>query len=126
MEDLQMEKISPEKLSKIVAERRNELGYTQEELGTKTDINRQIIGRIEKQKHIPSIHQLNRLMEELRFELDDITVEKNEHNVFLAMMGQAHTEQEKEWLEKMLSMMLCLRKHTRIRKAMSHEVTVKS
>lgn len=120
-----MKKISAEKLGNLIEEKRTHKGYTQEELGEKTKINRLIIGRIENKKHIPSISQLNSLMEVLNFDLNDISEEKEERNVFVAMMGEAQTSNEKEWLEDMISMMLCLRKHTRIRNAMNNEASTK-
>ncbi|CAM3232544.1 helix-turn-helix transcriptional regulator [Filibacter tadaridae] len=110
-----MKKISSDKLGRLIIDKREELGLTQEELGEKTEINRQIIGRIENRKHIPSISQLNSIMSVLNFDLNDITEEQEEKSVFVAMMGNAETSNEKEWLEEMVSMMLCLRKHTRIR-----------
>ncbi|TFJ93432.1 helix-turn-helix transcriptional regulator [Lentibacillus salicampi] len=121
-----MEKISAEKLGNLVEEKRLEKGFTQEQLGEKAKINRQIIGRIENNKHVPSITQLNNLMDVLNFNLHDLTDEKEESNVFVAMMGKAETPNEKKWLEDMTAMMLCLRKHVRIRNAMNHEFTVKS
>lgn len=119
-----MKKISADKLGRLIVEKRESEGFTQEELGEKTNINRQIIGRIENRKHIPSINQLNSLMSVLNFDLIDISEEKEEKNVFVAMMGQAETSNEKEWLEDMVSMMLCLRKHNRIRNAMNDADTI--
>ncbi|MCM3763049.1 helix-turn-helix domain-containing protein [Alkalihalobacillus oceani] len=119
-----MRKISAEKLGSLIVERRELAGYTQGDLGQKTDINRQIIGRIENKKHIPSIFQLNRLMDVLNFDLSEIAEEKEDRNVFVAMMGEAQTSNEKEWLEDMVSMMLCLRKHNRIRNAIDHAKSV--
>jgi len=118
-----MKKISSERLGSLIIEKREYLGLTQEELGEKTGINRQIIGRIEKSKHIPSIIQLNSIMSVLDFDLNQISEEQDEKNVFVAMMGKAETSNDKEWLEDMVSMMLCLRKHTRIRNAMHNADT---
>lgn len=114
-----MNKISTEKLGSVIIKKREQLNLTQEELGEKTNINRQMIGRIENKNHIPSIEQLNRLMSVLNFDLSDVTESEQEKNVFLAMMGKAETSNDKEWLDEMISMMLCLRKHSRIRNAIT-------
>ena len=55
-------KISLEKLAKAVQEKRKVLGLTQDELGRITEINRLLIGRIESQKFLPSIPQLENLL----------------------------------------------------------------
>ena len=114
-----MKKISFDKLSKLVIQKRNELNLTQSELGEKTGINRQLIGRIESGKFIPSIAQLESLLNQLNIDFDDIIEDKVEENVFLAMRGKAESEEEKEGLDKMISMMLCLRKHKNLRRALS-------
>lgn len=107
-----MKQISIEILSKKVKEQRGE--RTQADIEALTGINRQIIGRIEKGKHIPSLPQLNLLLEKLDINFEEIT-ETKEKSVFAAMMGEAKTEAEKEGFEKMVSMMLCLRKYERLR-----------
>lgn len=113
-----MKKISFEKLSSLVTRKRNELNLTQEELGNLTEINRQIIGRIESGKYIPSLIQLESLLDKLGIEFNDIMEEPTDMNVFLAMKGEARSSEEKEGLEKMISMMLCLRKHKNLRRAL--------
>lgn len=113
-----MKKISFDKLSKLVTEKRIELNLTQSDLGEKTGINRQLIGRIEAGKFIPSITQLESLLKELNIKFDDIMEGEVEENVFLAMRGKAESEEEKEGLDKMISMMLCLRKHKNLRRAL--------
>lgn len=114
-----MKKISFDKLSKLVIQKRNELNLTQSELGEKTRINRQLIGRIEGGKFIPSITQLEALLDQLNINFDDIIDDKVEEDVFLAMRGKAESDEEKEGLDKMISMMLCLRKHKNLRRALS-------
>lgn len=54
-------------------------------------------------------------MEVLNFSLIDIE-EQEEKKVFVAMMGSAETEEERAAFDQMISMMLCLRKHDRLRK----------
>lgn len=87
---------------------------TQIEIEQLTGINRQVIGRIEAGKHIPSVPQLNKLLQVLDIDFYRI-LEDSEQNVFVAMMGKARTESEKEGFEKMISMMLCLRKYERLK-----------
>ncbi|MGG5252410.1 helix-turn-helix transcriptional regulator [Neobacillus sp. SM06] len=107
-----MNRISVELLANKVKEKRGE--RTQGEIETITGINRQIIGRIENGKHIPSVPQLNALLNTLGIDFHEI-IESKEKSVFAAMMGEAKTEAEKEGFEKMISMMLCLRKYERLR-----------
>ncbi len=111
-----MKKISLEKLSILVQRKRNELGMTQEELGSKTEINRQLIGRIELKKFIPSLTQLEVLLKVLGLNFDDIVEEEANDDVFVAMRGEAKTPEEIAGVDKMISMMLSLRKHDVIRR----------
>ncbi len=92
---------------------------TQGDIEQLTGINRQVIGRIESGKHIPSVPQLNKLLDVLEIDFSEI-LENKEQNVFVAMMGEARTPVEKEGFEKMVSMMLCLRKYERL-KGVTHE-----
>ncbi|ERI10364.1 helix-turn-helix transcriptional regulator [Aneurinibacillus aneurinilyticus] len=112
-----MKTISTEKLGLIVKEKREEAKLTKEALGLKTQINRNIIAKIEDKKHIPSIPQLNALMKELKFQFEDIIEEDASTDVFVAMMGEAATEKEKEGFEKMIARMLCISKYKKLRKA---------
>ncbi|WP_214482957.1 helix-turn-helix transcriptional regulator [Bacillus sp. SM2101] len=106
------QQISVTRLAEMVQVHRGE--RTQENIANLTGINRQVIGRIESGKHIPSVPQLNILLEVLDINFSDILEEK-EQSVFVAMMGEAKTEEEKEGFEKMISMMLCLRKYERLK-----------
>jgi transcriptional regulator with XRE-family HTH domain len=107
--------ISIEKLGELVRKRRVHMGYSQEKLEELTGINRQMIGRIELSKHIPSVSQLNQLMSTLDLGFDEIT-EEEKPNVFVAMMGEAKSEKEQQGFERMISMMLCLRKYERLKR----------
>lgn len=107
--------ISLEKLGKVVYDKRTELGLSQEELGKRTGINRQMISRIESKKFLPSLSQLNTILNTLNIDFNDLLEEQSSGNVFLAMKGEAQTEEETKGFEKMISMMLCYRKHQRIR-----------
>jgi transcriptional regulator with XRE-family HTH domain len=111
--------ISKEKLAYSVESKRKKLDLSQEELGLQTGINRNTIGRIESGKFLPSIEQLNQLLDRLNLDFKDIVEEKKDQDIFLAMMGEAKTDQEKEWFEKMTSMILCIRKHHRLRRTLN-------
>lgn len=112
-----MRQISLDRLSTIVEQKRNALGWTQDQLGEKTSINRLMIGRIESGKYLPSLPQLNVLLKELGIDFVDILDDNEPEDVFLAMLGETKTAEEKAGFEKMISMMLCLRKHDRLRRA---------
>lgn len=107
--------ISLVKLSQIVNQKRKEKNLTQEALGVQTNINKDMISRLERGTFLPSLTQLNDLMQVLGFSLSDLE-EEEEKKVFLAMMGSARSEAERAGFDKMISMMLCLRKHDRLRK----------
>jgi transcriptional regulator with XRE-family HTH domain len=108
--------VSKEKLSHCVGSERNKLGLSLKELGFRTGINREMISRIESGKYLPSFEHLNQLLNQLNINFDDIIeVTKNE-NIFSTMMGEAKTDKEKEWFEKIISMILCIHKHNHLRK----------
>lgn len=109
-----MKQISVEKLSVIVKQRRTSLGLSKTEVAERTGMNRNIVSRMEENGHIPSIPQLNQLMQELAFTLDDIVETDQESNVLVALMGQARSPEERQGFEKMLSRMLCLVKYKRL------------
>ena len=111
-----MKKISLEKLSILVQQRRSEMDISLVDLGYKTGINRLLIGRIESKKFIPSLPQLEILLKVLEIEFNDIIEEEANEDVFVAMRGEAKTEEENSGLDRMISMMLSLRKHDVIRR----------
>ncbi|MBB6714400.1 helix-turn-helix domain-containing protein [Clostridium gasigenes] len=110
-----MNKINLEKLAELIQEKRKSKGITQDKLGELCGINRQIIGRIELGKSIPSVQQLDLLLEILDIDFKDILKSDDKKDVFMEMRGEARTEEERRGLEKMISMMLCLKKHDRLR-----------
>lgn len=111
-----MKKIDLEKLSSVVSKRRKEKDMTQDQLGELTGINRQVIGRIELGKTVPSLNQLQQLLDVLDIDFDSILEDKQTEDVFMAMRGEARTVQERKGLETMISMMLCLKKHEQLRR----------
>lgn len=114
-----MEQISLDKLGIIVETKRKELNLSQDELGDLTQINRNMIGRIEKKKYLPSLPQLNALLSVLKINFVEIIEEHKSQDVFFAMLGETKTDDEKAGFEKMISMMLCLRKHDRLRRSIN-------
>lgn len=112
-----MEIISTEKLASVVYNLRNEKNMTQQDLSDKTGINRIMISRIEKNKFIPSIKQLETLSNTLNFDVTTLFVEKKDNNFFVALKSEALNEKEKQGVEKLFSMMLTLRQQIQIRKS---------
>ncbi|MFF2878142.1 helix-turn-helix domain-containing protein [Gottfriedia sp. NPDC057991] len=110
-----MKHISEKLLAEVVKKKRVEKNLSQVELGTITNINRQIIGRIEAGSHIPSLPQLDLLLDTLNIDFSEIMVEREQEDVFVAFLGEAKTKEEQEGFEKMVSMMLCFRKHLRLK-----------
>jgi transcriptional regulator with XRE-family HTH domain len=110
-----MNKIDLNKLAELIQEKRKSKGISQDILGELTGINRQVIGRIELGKSVPSVQQLDLLLEVLDIDFNEILVANDKKDVFMAMRGEARTSEERMGLEKMISMMLCLKKHDRLR-----------
>lgn len=69
-----MQHISKEILSGIIRDKRKKLGLTQQKLSELTGINRLILGRIEKEQHMPSIEQLESLSAALDFDIKDLII----------------------------------------------------
>ena len=67
-----MNRISQERLARTIRHRREQLGLSQSDLAARTKINRAIISRIENNRFMPSIVQLEDLQEILGFDLDEI------------------------------------------------------
>ena len=67
-----MKKLSIEKLSKTVSDKRKEKNLTQKKLEEITGINRTMISKLESQNYIPSIEQLESLSDTLEFEITDL------------------------------------------------------
>ena len=73
-----MKKLSMDKLVSTVINKRKAKGLTQVQLAEATGINRAMIGRLENSDYIPSIDQLQRLGENLGFEVTDLFIEEKE------------------------------------------------
>jgi transcriptional regulator with XRE-family HTH domain len=116
-----MKKLSTSKLSETVKLRREEKGFTQEQLSELTGINRVMIGRIERENFIPSITQFESLANTLDFEITDMFIDKQETNSFIALRSEALSDSEKEGVERLFTMMLSLRQQILLRSKFENE-----
>ena len=71
-----MKKISPALLAEVVSASRKAKKFSQQQLAELTDINRTMLGRIEKMDYMPSVAQLEKLGEVLGFEISDLLAEE--------------------------------------------------
>lgn len=68
-----------------------------------------MIGRIERENFIPSIHQFETLANALDFDITDMFIDLQESNSFIALQSEALNESEKKGVDKLLTMILSLR-----------------
>lgn len=115
-----MTTISMTRLAETVQKMRKALGLTQQDVQERTGINRQLIGRIEKGEFLPSLPQLNVLSEELHFNIADLLDTDSEQDLIYAMRGEARSEEEKEGIEKLFSMMSFLKSQRLLRSKLSN------
>ena len=116
-----MKRLSMACLAEIIKSRRSEMDITQEQLCERTGINRNMIGRIERMDYIPSIPQLEKLSEVLKFDLEQLFVESSPSVVFTAFRGSELSEEEQAGTEQLMEMMLTARQQIVLRKALHHE-----
>jgi transcriptional regulator with XRE-family HTH domain len=116
-----MKILSTIKLAETVKKLREEKKFTQGDLGELTGINRIMIGRIEREDFIPSIVQFEALSKVLDFDITGMFVEKERTNSFVALRSEALSNNEKEGVEKLFTMMLSLRQQIRLRSAFENE-----
>ena len=116
-----MKTLSTKKLAEAITKLREEKGYTKEELGNLTGINRIMIGRIEREDFIPSIVQLEALSNILGFDLTEMFIEKERTNSFVALRSEALSDSEKEGVDKLFTMMLSLRQQIQLRRSFENE-----
>jgi transcriptional regulator with XRE-family HTH domain len=116
-----MKTLSTSKLAETVRRLREEKGYTQEKLGNMTGINRIMLGKIEKEKYIPSISQFESLSGVLGFDITDMFIDKDRKNSFVALRGEVKSIGEKEGIEKLFTMMLALRQQIQLRRSYENE-----
>ena len=116
-----MKRLSTEKLAKTVRTRREKNRLTQEDLSNLTGINRVMIGRIERENFIPSIHQFEALANALNFDITDMFIEGQENNSFIALRSEVLSDSEKEGVEGLFTMMLSLRQQILLRRKFESE-----
>jgi transcriptional regulator with XRE-family HTH domain len=116
-----MKTLSTKKLAATVKHLREDRKLTKEELGKLTNINRIMIGRIEREDFIPSIVQLESLSSVLGFDLTDMFEEKEESNSFIALRCETLSDSEKEGVDKLFEMMLSLRQQIILRRLLENE-----
>ena len=119
-EESMMKRLSQEKLSELIRNLRTSMGITQEELSEKTGINRQMIGRMEQNKYIPSILQLEELARALDFDITSL-FEEQEPTVYTAFRKSSMSEEEKRGVDHMFEMMMAAKQQILLRKALHHE-----
>ncbi|MGB4440469.1 MAG: helix-turn-helix transcriptional regulator [Sedimentibacter sp.] len=107
---------STAKLSKTIKAKREEKRLTQGQLSEITGIKSVVIYRIEREEFMPSITQLEALAKVLDFEITDMFLDKKEATSFIALRNQTLSDNEKEGIEKLFSMMLTLRQQILLRK----------
>lgn len=72
-----MKKLSTSLLADLVMSKRKELKMTQQNLADATGINRALISRLEKEDFLPTIPQLEQLVETLGLEPDKVFVDNS-------------------------------------------------
>ncbi len=120
-EVLVMRTLSIKKLAETVTKLREEKGYTKEELGNLTGINRIMIGRIEREDFIPSIAQLEELGKVLEFDIVEMFTDKEKTNSFVALRSETLNEAEEEGVDKLFKMMISLRQQIMLRRKFENE-----
>lgn len=73
-----MKSFSSEQLATLLVTKRKFLGISQKKLAELTGINRALISRIEQESFMPSISQLEKLVEVLQFDLQEVFIENSE------------------------------------------------
>ena len=77
-EDFIMRRISQDLLSRQIKTKREKLSLSQADLSNRAHINRAMISKIENGSYMPSIEQLEDLMEYLDLSFEDISEKKEE------------------------------------------------
>lgn len=116
-----MKTISLTKLAEITLKKRLDRCMSQAEVQEQTGINRLMVGRIERGEFLPSLVQLNKLAEVLEFSVLDLLEDANEDNVYIAMRGEAKTEDELAGIEHLFSMMSFIKAQSVLRSRLTDE-----
>ena len=112
-----MIQLSQKKLAEVVKNRRKTNDLTQDYLSELTGINRMMIGRIEREDYIPSVPQLEKLSEVLKFDIDTVFIEE-EPSYYTAFCGSNKTAEEQEGIAHLLNMMLVAKQQILLRRAL--------
>lgn len=80
-----------------------------------------MIGHIEREDFTPSIVQFEALSKILGFDLTEMFVEKDRTNSFVALQSDALSDNEKEGVKKLFTMMLSLRQQIKLRNSFENE-----
>lgn len=115
-----MKLLSKKMIADKISSQRKAKRLTQEQLGQKTGINRQIIGRIEKSEVLPSIIQLQNLAEALEFDVAEL-FEESTPNVRTAFRRDSENWVRENAIDKLLEMMMASKQQIVLRKAMKNE-----
>lgn len=115
-----MKRLSQKKMVDTVKELRCAKNMSQEQLGEKTGINRQMIGRLEKGEYMPSISQLEELARVLGFEIPCLYME-TAPTIYTAFRGSNMTKDEQAGVDALFEMMMASKKQILLRKAMLYE-----
>ena len=115
-----MKVLSQIKLSEIVKTQREKNKLTQEQLSDLTDINRAMIGRIERKDYIPSIPQLEKLASVLHFDLTNV-FEENKPLMYTAFRSDGLTPEEQAGVDSLFKMMVAAKQQILLRKAIHDE-----
>jgi len=115
-----MKRLSQDKMASLIKDSRLKMGITQEDLCEKTGINRQMIGRIEHNEYIPSISQLEKLADVLKFDITSL-FEDSEPVVYTAFRRSTMSEDERDSVDRLFEMMMASKQQILLRKAFRHE-----
>lgn len=110
-----MSKIDISKLSEICLQYKKENNLTQLEMAELLSINNQIYGKIERGQHLPKLDQIEKILEVTGKEFTDIIETGIKKDVFVALKGEAKSDEEIKAFEGLIEMILCLDKHKNIR-----------
>lgn len=108
-----MQKISLKKIALICKTYRKDKDFNQNQMADILSINPQIYGKIEREQHLPKLDQIENILQVTQSTFDSI-LEDNKPDVFIALKGEAKTENEKQIIDEMIEMILCLDKHKNI------------
>ena len=107
--------IDLKKLAGICKLYRKENNLTQTKMAEILSINDQIYGRIEREQHLPRVEQIEKILEVTGSDVFDITETNTPQDVFVALKGEAKSDEEKMVFDRLIQMILCLEKHKYVR-----------